>query len=875
MYFSGLLNSFSLVIYCSITSTSILNMLRPVSHIILKKAIGVPAESIIEAKTFYENNDLSEMYHTNNVLIDSNYERLYHYLENAGNEGTYHEILSEPHARLFFDIDCNDKHVDNTYEARLNILLELEVAIIDTLNAYHYNLINDLQMELNPKNINTTYLTRSAVYNVSKNKLSMHVIYSNIIMTLHDMKEFVHKMANNQKFYSITQYIDTQVYRKDATLRTIFSCKTDATSNKLIKNEKLMPMIIDKDIGSRLPLKATSYFINHIDTEITIYPMLQNYNNASQLSLTLENLFNPNRIKSINTIQSFATQNTKTYQSIEIEYTNNCGLCKQRVHKSNFYLIKQYRDNGQIVYYLKKNGTCLGITSLPIYTVGKSKQGGDEYGMEEFEDKLYQISIDIYSEGNIRKTTEGCFIWHTDYKRWERTEQKDLGNFIIKFMNYHKDSLTDEVKIAIQRCNERKILQQNLYDIMSCYDFPTPPSNYVMLYNGLFDINTKSFVVNNKDYNVPCRFNVIYQPLDINKSKVEELKQIIDKIYCLPIEGLSDIENNKRKIQRSRFEQAIGGLLYAQNKSQVFHFCGKANGGKSVIMDLIINCMGSYAYKGSIDVLKQKNASTNEAMALYKNKLVAVISELPIDFVIEEHKLKSITEGQMTADKKYENTITFPNNARTMIDSNYHLEVSTVDESIEKRIQSFLFISNFSGTNTEDDYISRKFVRSEDVRNKVLEGYFNNEFFLFMLDCYQTHFYLQSRIVSVYPNDNSTLLHNARAEELKTYIKRFPHVTRQSLVNSFSNEVNDSRFLDKHCPLLSSMIKRKSKDIKFPLSLAIEVLNLQGFVFPSDATNKAGDETETENESHPEVNKRSNPKPSEQGKVKTVKKQLN
>jgi len=762
-------------------SLAIKSRFPPAINIVVKTIQELSNEELTAVLESVDINESQSELIEGNVMITNQFNKLP--LTIRENKHSAYEILLQPYCRLFFDFDCDG------YLNPDSILLNLHSAILDVFETYNYTLINDLDMVMDKSNIKEMFFKKSVVKNNNPAKTSLHIIYPHIVFKLNEMKRFVSQMKSLETYKLYTKHLDTQVYKSTGvTLRTIYSIK---------QNSEIDFLDIYTTPDTKL-LKYSDYFITHIKSEKIMYPLLENVSETSELLAKLKQLFINNRIININDITSFTIDDTRKNQIIKIDYnTLPCSLCNIKFHKRDFYLSKSINGN-KTFYYLNKNGSCSGLQTINSLICSKDKY---EKLSHTDENKLFNIACDIVAEGNLRRTSLGLLQWSDQEKKWVKLPESHIGSVVLQY--YHNNNLPSDIKAEITNAISRGLIVKNISDILVRNDFLDPPNNYLMTINGLFDINKLELVSNSKDYQINTVCNVKYtcpeminqllgdnkdlaqQLIDDLETRTKELEEVIDKI-------MYNDQTPKSIAERERFEKALG-LLLTGNHNEIYHFCGKSNGGKSVITNLILSTFGDYGYKGSADsILQNKGKSTHEGLAFYLDKRVTIISELGKDFKISEERLKIITEDIITADKKYISQASFKNKSRTIIDSNYPLKPESIDASVKKRIQSFQFRSLFG---EEHNIKKRMFLIDHEIENKVKDSYFNDAFFYLMLKWY--HKYIKDKPINqqLLAKDVSTIYHYVVYDEIVNFMKEydidryddvFTYLTTTVLIDNFA-----------------------------------------------------------------------------------------
>jgi len=563
-----------------------------------------------------------------------------------------------------------------------------------------------------------------------------------------------------------------------------------------------------------------------------MYPVVKIVYEGSDLCRIVQDIFSPNVITNIKSIKDFVVDESTLFQDVKIKYKSPCSLCSKAVHNRSFYLGKTI-SGSNIKYYLRKNGYCPKIPSSPIY---ETTTAGGVNENEDMENLLYTIACRVNSQGIVRKDISlGLIVWSKLYNKWVPATDKDVASIVITSTNLIDNS--PAIIKSVKDSYARKSIVSNLIDMINPMEFPPCPDNFLMLKSGLFDIDNLKIIEHYKDYNITGTFNVKYGcseiirdlvKSDVDRAELEtelalrtkELEDIIDKIfYIMP-------ESKKSVSDRRRFEKAMAMLLCGVN-DEIYHFCGDSDGGKSVIMNLIMNTFGDYAYKGCGNkILAGTSQSTSEAIADYKNRLVVVISELGKDFVIAEDKLKIITEYKVTADRKYVSQFTFQNRGRTIIDSNYPINVESSDASVMKRIQSFKFESHFTNRIEVDNPKVRQFVVNHEISTQVQKGDYNDAFFNILVKWYTLHVKGRNSTERRVRKDTSTLIHSIVLKEMRLIMQdkklERPHEVYQLL----AVHAIDVQFMEDHCKTIQTLRSNNNK-LKSYLDMATVLFNYE------------------------------------------------
>ena len=709
-----------------------------------------------------------------------------------------YEILTKSYSRLFIDYDFKGKIDPKT------VLSNIHAALITCFNNYNYVLRNEVGIVMNKENISEKYLLKTVVKNVSIHKTSLHIIYPNIIMSIHNIRRLISQMKLINSHTTYTEGIDIQVYRKTgATLRTIYSYK-DNDSKQFLD-------IYNDDSNNETNCSLSDYFISHIRSKNTMYPVMEDCNNTTDLCSKLQNIIGKiNKITNLNAIREFVIDPTINSIQIKIEYLTKCNLCNEKIHNNNFYLTKSI-DDIHVSYFLNKNGTCNGLPSKPILSINNSQSSKVSTRKTDI---LFDIACKIVSSDDIRKIKNELFKWNVVERKWEVIPDKGIGSVIIEWLGKQPSESVHVIE-SIESAITRRHICNNIYDILQPVKQLPCPNNYLMTNNGLIDINTLTYVENYKDYNVSTSMNVEYGHPEYIKAKVvnfeSQLKQLEKRkkeLEFILSKIVYDDGTQESKDEIVRFRTGLALILTGEH-GEIFHFCGPSNGGKSIITNLILRAFGDYGYKGSAESILYKSNGIKEGLANYKDKRVVIISELGEDFIIQESELKNITEDYITADKKFISQYSFDNKSRTIIDSNYPLKVNSQDASVIKRIESFKFKSNFSNIKI-DNLSDRKFIRDYSLGDKIIKGYYNDAFLNLLLDWYHEYVINRDLKTPALIKNVDTFYPIIIAQEIKIAMKLLACDDYSSL-STLLRTYTTTNFSN-YCPYLAKVLNDNNKN---------------------------------------------------------------
>lgn len=151
------------------------------------------------------------------------------------------------------------------------------------------------------------------------------------------------------------------------------------------------------------------------------------------------------------------------------------------------------------------------------------------------------------------------------------------------------------------------------------------------------------------------------------------------------------LEDNKELI--SYVQRYHGYALTGYTTEQVFSFyVGPGGSGKSQIVEMAMEVMGSYACKAKTETIlkggRQSGACANPDIMALRGKRLVVLAETEQGSKMAEARMKDLTGGdRITARGLYERAqVTFSPKFKIIVYGNHKLEVTGTDEGIWRRI---------------------------------------------------------------------------------------------------------------------------------------------------------------------------------------------
>ena len=156
--------------------------------------------------------------------------------------------------------------------------------------------------------------------------------------------------------------------------------------------------------------------------------------------------------------------------------------------------------------------------------------------------------------------------------------------------------------------------------------------------NGVLDIKEKRFRPGRPDDYLEKFTNIDYIPLDRIKHKktIDEINDFMAKLF-------------PREQQRIYMWEHLASIILGVNLSQKMHiYIGSGSNGKSVLTDLLSQCLGDYYAVVPISLIsqaRQKQGSASPDIVALKGLRMAVMQEPSKNDQINDGAMKELTSG--------------------------------------------------------------------------------------------------------------------------------------------------------------------------------------------------------------------------------------
>lgn len=754
---------------------------------------------------------LEECKQTKNINIYENFTDLYYsYFEKIENKDfvmqCFHEFSINNNSMIcmFFDIDINKKtlpdleQIINIYNnnskssdtsdsssydkyeiSDLYLLKRLIEKFCKYLyknnkNTYDINYIyDDDYIDINEislkKFLSLCYKNLVISKNVIDEKYSYHVYFNNILFNIQEIniiKNLVKKFISieNNPFVS---GIDTQVYKKKISLRTIYSKKNNDDDTKynfhypLSVYHKKHILYIDqiRDIITKDNLQNYFCTINNIQNKKYLFlhkseniesssedeikeiiaedqNILKFTNTPNLRFLTLKNIlsmvFNQKTLVLFQAnifLENIDLLNSNTlyidyiykHKELTLDFNYNVSYCifcnKKKVHKN-----KHYISAGIFGINVIKKGnskSCI-IKSIPYKTMTDIK-----------------ICEYIYKLGIIKKTLEGEIIYFTNLDGWKYLENNMFSGIKNLMKTCYENFRNIEIEV-IDNMSDKKI-KECFYTLT--FDDIKVNTIYPYMFkfkNGILDLKTNEFI-NMKDSKSIYIVNTVgydYIPMcDYTEEQKQNhifIEEIINQIIPHEIE-------NKTNYYRHIFECNISSCLAKDHKDIITVFIGATKAGKTTIKYLIRTTLGDK--ENFIDIpisvyTQPINPKVPDPwLGQIENKSVSFASEPGFERTVNTQTIKLLTEARILSRKLYSNDVGQLNFLSQFIDTNHELKFDNEDPAAYRRWAVIKFQSHFQ-THDESNLLlnsnidaSNKYLQLNNLKSDILKNKYALNFF--------------------------------------------------------------------------------------------------------------------------------------------------
>ena len=345
-------------------------------------------------------------------------------------------------------------------------------------------------------------------------------------------------------------------------------------------------------------------------------------------------------------------------------------------------------DIAKILYMMyKDNYACAGLKADKWYRFAKHRWVEDECGtslrrhISDELKELYRIKCEEFTN-KLHDPSQ------TDDKM---KVYEGLSNKILEIIGKlsqttHKDHILKEAREQFfdPEVSFMDLLDSNPY-LLSCK-------------NGVIDIKNKAFRPGRaEDYLSKCT-NINYTKLDRTRDAktIAEIEDFFEKLF-------------PNKALRQYMWQHLASILVGVNLNQKLHlYIGNGENGKSVLMDLMSQCLGDYYAISPISLItqsRQKQGQASPDIVALKGVRLACMQEPSKDDKINDGAMKELTSGvePIKGRNLFSTPITFVPQCKIVVCSNNFMKVETRDHGTWRRLAVVDFESLFTENPVTDD----------------------------------------------------------------------------------------------------------------------------------------------------------------------------
>lgn len=698
-------------------------------YICVKSKVNV-SNSNLWSELFNLKNTLSRVsshsiVENNNIILSSDAIAMYNKLETS-KPNDHHEVITTKdngYVRVYFDIDDKNIYDQNIISQSYTSYAKLIQTTIRRLVLIDKYIMNKSQKDESKIELYTNY---TIVRDEDPNRFSMHLIFPNLIVTQDKVLSLVNDIIKELGNSDLKNKIDTQIYRDNSSMRTIWSAKSDG-SHRLIPHED------QKSIS----FNPAHYFVNgFIHQNCDTITSMNKHIGTGSLYDQLVDLFSPNPIMNDDDVKSALNNNSKSF-AIKVDYLNQCSICSASSHdnqhrvlrKANMLRISKFAD---------------GCKNVDIAFNKLEDNGSDDE---------YSCAVFINGMGIIAKNSTDIsklYLWDVIMLRWEDMSINSLPGYILNLLkdDYCKSVLKDYTS-SITNVKKRKLIAQNVFDMSYADNFiiGTDPPNMIRMKNGVLDIKNQTLLSQDvcKMYLFTRTTNADFiKRTDFTTEdniRFREVKKCIDQI-------LPPMINNKINPDRIIAEQIFSTVLSSFSRGYIVHLHGDSNSGKTTFLNLLTSFLrlsqDGYSFIGNHSIIGGITRSDGDdnpspSLAALKNRKLVKITEPKKSFVWQDEKIKRLTESGIACRELFANLTVVDIDCLITVDSNFYAIIDTVGEYTTKRLRTINFRSKFVSHSNNVDEANHYYMKDNELSQRINTHDYNNVIIHVLFEWYNKH----------------------------------------------------------------------------------------------------------------------------------------
>jgi P4 family phage/plasmid primase-like protien len=358
-------------------------------------------------------------------------------------------------------------------------------------------------------------------------------------------------------------------------------------------------------------------------------------------------------------------------------------------------------DYAMVLYHLFKDKyVCSSITNKKWYVFNKHRWEKDEG--QRLRMAISKDLFELYSEKQSQYLSEAQHYEPSDenHEKFQRKIKKIA-----------------EICIKLKKTNDKNNIMREAMEIFFDQDFSKniDSNPYLMCFtNGVFDFKSKEFRDGYPQDYITKTTGIPYIPFNHDKSveTANEILTFMEQLFPLP------------ELCRYMWDH-LASVLIGVKKEHAFNiYRGSGSNGKSILTDLMSQCLGDYKGTVPITLVTDKRSSiggaTPEVMQL-KGVRYAVMQEPSKDAIINEGIMKELTGGDPLLGRAlYCDSEIFIPQFSLVVCTNALFEIKSNDDGTWRRMKLVDFLAKFiSEGETHTDDTKYVFPKDKSLKEKL------------------------------------------------------------------------------------------------------------------------------------------------------------
>jgi len=233
--------------------------------------------------------------------------------------------------------------------------------------------------------------------------------------------------------------------------------------------------------------------------------------------------------------------------------------------------------------------------------------------------------------------------------------------------------------------------------------------NIIGLKNGLFDLNSKTFISDGGYYLVTKNLDIEYDP----EAKCPVFDQMMGRLFP---------DKNTRQYVMKSLAYAVSGEADLQ---EFFIWVGSGANGKSTLIEAISYALGDYAVTLDPNSFIRKNsAAISNDIARLRGARLCVTSETPAGAILDVALIKRLVGGdKISARFLYQEEFEFSNKAIIFMLTNFMPVFDGADGGFVRRVRIVPFNEVISAGERDPKLLSKLKSEASGILNCILDAY--------------------------------------------------------------------------------------------------------------------------------------------------------